>query len=73
MEIGKFLHCILGKAVSVEEESGTEWEGSSKQVTFDAQTEPTFQQSFDQATVHVSAKVAVTFELKSLKNQTGKS
>ena len=63
-ELAKFLHCTVGKAVAISEESSNEWEGSSD-LNFDSDLPVTVQQRISSATVHVSAKVSATFELKS--------
>ena len=63
-ELAKFLHCTVGKAVAISEESCNEWEGPSD-LNFDSDLPMTVQQRVSMTTIHVSAKVSATFELKS--------
>lgn len=62
-EMAKFVHQAVGKPISIQEEESKEWEGQIEGVT-DVDTQPTVQQRISQATVTVSCRVNVTFELK---------
>lgn len=62
-EMAKFVHQAVGKPITIQEEESKEWEGQIEGVA-DVDTRPTVQQRISQATVTVSCRVNVTFELK---------
>ncbi|WAR07815.1 IKBP1-like protein [Mya arenaria] len=62
-EMAKFVHQAVGKPICIQEEENREWEGQIEGVS-DIENRPTLQQSIAMATVTVSCRVAVTFELK---------
>ena len=62
-EMARFVHLAVGKPISMQEEESKEWEGQIEGVT-DMEATPTIQQRISQATVTVSCKVNVNFELK---------
>lgn len=62
-EMARFVHLAVGKPASIQEEESKEWEGQVEGA-FDLETRPTIQQRISQATVTVSCRVNVTFELK---------
>lgn len=61
--MAKFVHQAVGRPISIQEEESKEWEGQIEGIS-DIETNPTIQQRISQATVTVSCKVNVTFELK---------
>lgn len=62
-EMARFVHQAVGKPITIQEEESKEWEGQVEGVS-DLETRPTIQQRMSQATVTVSCRVNVTFELK---------
>ena len=62
-EIAKFLHGAVGKVLAIREESCSEWEGPSD-VTLEPDLPASIQQRISLATVHVSTKITVAFELR---------
>ena len=62
-EIAKILHGAVGKVIAIREESTNEWEGPSD-VTLEPDLPASIQQRISLATVHVSTKVTVAFELR---------
>ena len=63
-EIAQFLHASVGKVVSIEENSSDECEGQTDSIP-EPGVPPTAHQQMTATTVFCSAKVTVTFELKS--------
>ncbi|KAH3729708.1 interleukin-1 receptor-associated kinase 1-binding protein 1-like [Dreissena polymorpha] len=62
-EMATFVHQAVGKPISIQEEESKEWEGQVEGVA-DLETRPSMQQAIASATVTVSCRVNVTFELK---------
>ena len=62
-EMAGFVHQAVGKPISIQEEESKEWEGQVEGGA-DLEPRPTIQQRMSQATVTVSCRVNVTFELK---------
>lgn len=62
-EMAGFVHQAVGKPITIQEEESKEWEGQVEGGT-DMEPRPTIQQRMSQATVTVSCRVNVTFELK---------
>ena len=71
-EMANFVHQVISKPICIQEEESKEWEGQIEGVS-ELDTRPTPQQLIAQATVTVSCRVNVTFELKrKLKTKTNK-
>ena len=62
-EIAKFLHGTAGKVLAIREENTSEWEGPSD-LSLEPELPVSVQQRISLATVHVSTKITVTFELR---------
>lgn len=62
-EMARFVHQAVGHPICIQEEETKEWEGQVEGVA-DLNARPTIQQRITQATVTVSCRVNVIFELK---------
>ncbi|KAJ8314811.1 hypothetical protein KUTeg_006961 [Tegillarca granosa] len=62
-EMAKFVHQTVGRPLSIQEEESKEWSG---QIEFgdDIESSKTLQQRLSQATITITSKVSVCFELK---------
>ena len=63
-ELAEFLGAQVGGILSLNEECSNEWEGLEDGGTNMDSAVASVQQRLTQATMHVSVKVAATFELK---------
>lgn len=62
-ELAQVVNAKVGRVLGIREDSTTEWESGSTETSRDAGQPCTFDQCVKDATLHILAKLTVTFEL----------